>query len=83
MRIFIGLIGVIIGLLITIYNERVFNMTGRWAWAEKHFMSGGTRTGIKLVGILCTVIFFVYMTGTLESFLGMIFSPLLGGGRLR
>ncbi|MBI4050733.1 MAG: hypothetical protein HY396_02035 [Candidatus Doudnabacteria bacterium] len=74
MRIFWGLIGIIIGTLILKYTYPLVNFFGKPDWAEKYFSGGlgGTYFLFRLIGL--AVIFFsaLYMVGLMDN----LFSPL-------
>lgn len=77
MRFFLGLIGIIIGSLITIKSEWILQNVGRNQWAEEHLgYEGGSRLLYKLIGITIIVLAMLYMTGLVEPILIKILSPL-------
>ena len=66
MRVVLGLILVVIGALITIFNEGMLETFGRVGFAEEHFStSGGSRLFYQLLGV---VVAFVGMTVTFNLF---------------
>lgn len=79
MRIILGLIGAIIGALMAIKSESVFQTFGSVDWAEQHLGTGGSHTFYKLLGIGIVLISFLVMTGLIEGLLLGIFGSLFGG----
>jgi len=62
LRILLGLAIMAVGVLIVWKSEKVFGMIGRIPFAEAKFGTGGTRTFIKLIGLL--VVFIGIFTAT-------------------
>ena len=80
MNIFIGLIGVVAGFLITWKSEWLLQNFGRIDWAEAHLgTEGGTRIFWKLFGITLILLSFLFMTGGLQSLILGFFTPLFRG----
>ncbi len=78
MRIIVGLLGVVVGALITIKGEWCYQNFGPVAWAEAHLGQGGSHTFYKLLGITIVIISFLITTGLIESILLGIFGTLFG-----
>ncbi len=78
MRIILGFIGVVVGALVTIKSESIYQMFGSVDWAERFLGGGGSHTFYKLLGILVVLISFLVMTGLIENVLLAIFGSLLG-----
>ncbi len=78
LHVLLGLIGMIAGMAITIYSEKMLNAFGRIPVFEKYLgLEGGSRLGYKLIGIF---IFFISVLAFLnlhESFLLWVLSPIL------
>ena len=68
-RIVQGLILIVVGALITIYSEKIFNAFGYLPFAEKWFGGGGTRLFYKLLGILVAFFGGLVMTNLTGPFL--------------
>lgn len=75
MRYFFGILAIVAAFAVLRYNERVYNIVGRWNWAEKMFPYSGTRTGIKLVAIVSIIVAIVLMTDTVDQFRILILAP--------
>ncbi|MFA6995362.1 MAG: hypothetical protein WC249_03040 [Patescibacteria group bacterium] len=77
MFIFIGLIMIVIGSFLIIKTEWFLNNFGRIAWFEEKLgTEGGSRFGYKLVGILFLIIGIINVTGSGNSFMAWVVSPL-------
>jgi len=82
MNIIIGLIGMLVGALITIYSEKIFNAFGRIPFFEKYLgTEGGSRLGYKIIGILIFFIFLLVLTGSYKEFVFWILGPIIGLGK--
>jgi 1,4-dihydroxy-2-naphthoate octaprenyltransferase len=78
MNIIIGILILIAGVILVIKSDWFLNNFGRMAWAEKFFgTSGGTRLGYKLLGILFIIIGVIFVTGSGNSFMSWLVSPLV------
>ena len=77
-RILVGLIGIPLGLLIIIYREKIYNVTGPFGWAEQYLGTGGTFTALLGLGIIVSISSLMWMLGTLQATLIAFFGPLLG-----
>ncbi|TSA45925.1 hypothetical protein D4R52_01475 [bacterium] len=80
MRIFFGLIGIIIGTFIVWKTYPLVNFFGRIDWAERHLAGGfgGTYFLYKIVGIVFVVLGAMYMFGLLDVFMSP-FRSIFGG----
>lgn len=79
MSLFLGLLGVLLGILLVIKTEWIVESFGTSSWAEEHLgTSGGTRLMWKLIGIAIIFISFMGMTGLLGGAVLAIFGPLFG-----
>lgn len=67
----LGLIIASIGFLITWKSEWLLNNFGRMPSAEK-YLSGGTRLGYKLIGIIVIIIGLLYATDLTDNLLAAI-----------
>lgn len=75
MSIILGFIGIASGILLVVKTDWFLEYFGSIAWAENHLgTEGGTRMFYKLVGIGMIVLSFLLMTGTIQSWLAIIFS---------
>lgn len=52
-----------------VYCEKVVNFTGEIPFAEKYLGTGGTYTFVKILGLLTTIMSFMWITGGLDVFL--------------
>lgn len=68
---------IIAGFIMILKTEKVGQVTGEIPFAEKVFGGGGTYTFIKVVGLLMIILSFMWMTGTMQTFLRTIFGPFL------
>jgi len=78
MYIFTGLLMTAAGAMLVIKTEWFLNNFGRIAWFEDKLGSeGGSRLGYKLIGIILLIIGIITMTGSGNSFMTWVLSPLL------
>ena len=78
MNIILGIILMAIGVMITIYSEKILNAFGRIPFFEKHLgTEGGSRLGYKLIGIFLFFIGVLVMTNMIQGFVMWVLSPLL------
>jgi len=75
----ISLILIVGGILMIVYTKNVVDFTGRFDFAERWFLSGGTYTFIKLLGLSMSILSFMWMSGGLESFLAAVLGPIIPG----
>ncbi len=68
------------GILMMVYAEKVVDFTGKFDFAERWFVSGGTYTFVKLMGLAMTILSFMYLVGGLDSFLAATLGAFLPGG---
>ena len=62
------------------YREKIVEMTGKFAWAEKYLGSGGTYNLMVILGIIFFFWGIASMTGTTGVFLAPIFGIFKMGG---
>jgi len=62
-----------------VYTKAVVDFTGRFDFAERWFLSGGTYTFIKLAGLAMSILSFMWLTGGLQGFLGATLAPFIPG----
>ena len=75
MRILLGLGILIVGVLITLKSEWLFQNFGTIAWFEAKFhSSGGGRFGYKIIGILTAFIGIMILTGLHRGIIGALIS---------
>ena len=72
MRIFVGIVGCALSLLLIIYRERIRAFMGTFAWAERRLGPGGTYTVLLLAGVFGFIFSLVYMTDSFGLFFGGI-----------
>jgi len=68
MRIFFGIIFIVVGLLMMKYTVAITDYTGKLDFAEKYLKLGlaGTYTWWRLVGLLIIILSLLWMTGNLS-----------------
>jgi len=82
MSIFLGLLGIIIGFLLTWKANWIVENFGRINWAESHISAeGGTRLLWKLIGIGLIIFSMLFMFGFVGAIINAIFSPLFRGSK--
>ena len=80
-RIFVGILGISIGVLVLLKAQWFLYNVGRIGWAEKYFgVFGGTRLFYQALGILIIATATLFMTGFLQNFLPNFLQGLFGGG---
>ncbi|MFH1367325.1 MAG: hypothetical protein ABIH38_05090 [Patescibacteria group bacterium] len=81
MNYLIGGIVIIVGALLVIKTEWIYNFTGPIDWAEQHLgTDGGTKLFIKLIGLILIFGTFLTLTGCTTSILRKVFNfSFLGG----
>lgn len=62
MNFLLGLFLVVTGTLMLVYNQRVFNFTGRISFVESK-MPGGSSGFLKLVAVVMVIIGLLFVTG--------------------
>lgn len=67
------------GIAMIIYTKQVVDFTGRFDFAERWFLSGGTYTFVKLAGLAMTILSFMWLTGGLQPFLAAVLGPVIPG----
>ena len=78
MHIIIGVIIIIVGALIVVKSEWVYNSFGSIAFFDRYLgAEGGGRLGYKLIGMLFIIIGILVSTNMIGGFISWIFSPLL------
>jgi len=81
MKIFLGLLGIGIGIVITLKYEWLLYNVGRLPSIEKYLGSfGGSRLFYQLLGVLIILFSALYMTGMLSRLIEGIFLRLFGIG---
>jgi len=60
------------GIATIVYTKQVVDFTGRFDFAERWFLGGGTYTFMKLFGLSVAILSFMWMTGGLNSFLAIL-----------
>ncbi|MFA6296910.1 MAG: hypothetical protein WC663_06145 [Patescibacteria group bacterium] len=80
-QIFLGLIGIAIGVFVTLKSEWLINNVGSPSFAQKYFGTfGGGRLFWQLLGVLIAAVSTLYMTGFLQHTLPNMLKGLFGGG---
>ncbi len=76
MRIIVGLLGVGVGILMSLKSEWFLYNVGRLPSIEKYLGTfGGSRLFYQLLGVIIVIISTLYMTGVL----GTVITSILGG----
>lgn len=71
----IGGIVIIVGALLVIKTEWIYNFIGPIDWAEQHLgTDGGTRLFIKIIGLILIFGTFLTLTGCTTSILRKVFN---------
>ena len=70
-QIFYGILGIAIGSCFVAFARNFVDWFGLNGTMERYLGSGGTYTGLRLIGILTIVISFLYMTGLLNRIFGV------------
>ena len=69
-RILVGFLIVIVGYLMTAKTQWFLDILGRIDWAERNFVSGGSRLFYKLLGIAIIMIGFLVITNLFNIVIG-------------
>jgi hypothetical protein len=78
MRIILGIIIMIIGVLIVMKSEWMLRNLGSIGFFDRHLGSeGGSRLGYKLIGMIMFFVGLMIMTNMIGGFLEWLLSPLL------
>lgn len=72
MRIFLGLIGIVLSFLLIIYRVPVKHFMGNIRWAEEKLGAGGTYTVLVLASLFLFIFSLMYMTNSFDLILGGI-----------
>ncbi len=78
MRYVLALLGIIAGFVIVRYAYPIKQQVGSLDWAEKVFGEGGTTTALQMIGLFISVCSFLYLTGTFDATLRLVFGGLSG-----
>jgi len=70
-QIFYGLLGIAIGVCFVAFARKFVEWFGLNGTMERYLGSGGTYTGLRLIGIITIIISFLYMTGLVNRMLGI------------
>lgn len=68
-RILVGLLLVALGILVVLYTEKFHDFFGTLNFADRWIGAGGSRLMYKFIGIIVSLVGFLYMTNLLHSFL--------------
>lgn len=79
MRIFIGIVLVIAGLLSVIFSQKIYENFGPNRWAEEKLGGGGTVSLLRIVGAILILLGFFIWVGLFDIIFGGIFRTLFGG----
>lgn len=75
LRLFLTLLGIGFSSLLIIKTEFFYGLTGPMDWPEQHIGPGGTRTFIKIVGIILIFVSLYYLTGGLGDVGHAVLTP--------
>ena len=78
MRYFLGVLGIVFGILMVWKTYSLAQIFGNIPWAERNLGSGSTYMVIKLIGLLFIVLSFMYLFGILNILL-FPFRGIFGG----
>lgn len=81
MQVFLGLLGIALGIVYIKYNYKITNIVGKFPWAENYIGSGSTYLVHKLIGLALIIISIMWMTGSMQSFLQHNVSNYFSSGR--
>lgn len=70
LKILLGFGIIVVGYLMAAKTQWFLDILGPVAWAEKHFVSQGSRLFYKLLGILIIMIGIIVMTDLYDTFVG-------------
>ncbi len=83
MQIFLGILGIALGILYLKYNYQITNIVGKFPWAENYLGLGSTYWVHKLFAIAVIILSIMWMTGSFQLFLQDNVSNYFGSGRSR
>ncbi len=66
MRYFLGILGVIVGMLLVWKTYALAQIFGSIPWAERNLGSGSTYVVIKLIGLVFVVLSLMYLFGIVD-----------------
>jgi len=72
MRIFLGLIGIVLSFLLIMYRVPINHFIGGIGWAERRLGPGGTYTLMILVAVAGFFLSLMYMTNSFDLIFGSI-----------
>lgn len=79
-RIIFGLIIVVVGTIIVLKSEWIYQNVGPIPWAEAHLHTeGGSRVLYKIIGIVVVVIGFMIITNLMSKLLTAVLGKLFMG----
>ena len=78
MRIILGAIIIVLGALLVLKSEKVYNSFGSIAFFDKHFgTEGGGRLGYPLIGMFIVFIGVLVLTNMIGGFVLWVLSPIV------
>ena len=66
------------GVLMIKYAKNIVDIFGEFEFAERVFVTGGTYTFVKLLGLSITILSFMWAVGGLQPILKSILGPVFG-----
>jgi len=72
MRIFLGLTGCVLSILLIVYRGPIKHFIGQVEWAERRLGPGGTYTLFVLVALFGFIFSLMYMTNSFDVIFGSI-----------
>jgi hypothetical protein len=75
-RILLGIAIIVVGYLMCARTNWFLDILGPVYWAEKHFVSGGSRTFYKLLGIAVIMLGFIVVTNLYDILIGGLVSAI-------
>ena len=80
MKIFLGLMGILLSYVMVRYREQVVNWVGKIGWAERYLGMGGTYNAMILFAIGLFLFSILYMTGNIDFIFGGLGKFFSSGG---
>jgi len=66
MKIFWGLIGILLSYVLIRYRKHIVDWTGKFAWAERYLGMGGTYNAMILLAVGVFLFSILYMSGSID-----------------
>ena len=79
MRIFIGAVLLVVGILTVVFSQKIYDNFGPNRWAEEKLGGGGTVALLRIVGAILILLGFFVWVGLFDLIFGGIARTLFGG----